>query len=71
MAFIDHKTKTVNFKIVYHGPGLAGKTTNMYYIYDMAKPDTKGKLMSLATETDRAFFLIFHLMECLKFVVMK
>jgi signal recognition particle receptor subunit beta len=59
MSFIDHKTKTINFKIVYHGAGLAGKTTNIQYIYDTAQPKTKGKLISLATETDRTLFFDF------------
>jgi hypothetical protein len=59
MSFIDYATKTINCKIVYYGPGLAGKTTNMNYIYDSSKPESKGKLISLATETERVLFFDF------------
>lgn len=46
-------------KIVYHGPGLAGKTTNLQYIYERTHPDHKGKMISLATETERTLFFDF------------
>jgi len=63
MSFINYSTREINCKIVYYGPGLCGKTTNLQYIYEKTNPAAKGKLISLATETDRTLFLIFfHLM---------
>ncbi|MCB1045156.1 MAG: GTPase domain-containing protein [Acidobacteria bacterium] len=59
MAFINYASREVNCKIVYYGPGLCGKTTNLQYIYDKTNPNTKGKLISLATETDRTLFFDF------------
>ena len=56
MATIDRKKKELNAKIVYYGPGLSGKTTNIQYIYEKLKPEHKGKLMTLATQTDRTLF---------------
>jgi mutual gliding-motility protein MglA len=47
---------SLNFKLVYFGPGLAGKTTSMQWTYDHARPKSRGKLISLATETDRTLF---------------
>jgi signal recognition particle receptor subunit beta len=49
----------MNCKIVYYGPGLCGKTTNIQWIYEQANPDKRGKLVSLATETDRTLFFDF------------
>ncbi|MEI6093282.1 MAG: ADP-ribosylation factor-like protein [bacterium] len=51
--------KEINCKIVYYGPGLSGKTTNLKYIYDKAEPGTKGKLISLSGEDNRSFFFDF------------
>lgn len=59
MAFINYASREVNCKIVYYGPGLCGKTTNLQYIYEKTNPNTKGKLISLATETDRTLFFDF------------
>lgn len=59
MAFINYASREVNCKIVYYGPGLCGKTTNLQYIYEKTNPQTKGKLISLATETDRTLFFDF------------
>ena len=56
MSFIDEATGIVNFKIVYYGPGLAGKTANMRYVYDRTAPERRGKMISLATDTDRTLF---------------
>ncbi|MCX8084030.1 MAG: ADP-ribosylation factor-like protein [Calditerrivibrio sp.] len=59
MSFINYSTKEINFKIVYYGPGLCGKTTNLQYIYDQTDPTQKGKMVSLATETERTLFFDF------------
>ncbi len=59
MSFINHMTKEINCKIVYYGPGLCGKTTNLQFIHDSAKPDSRGKMIALATETDRTLFFDF------------
>lgn len=59
MAIIEHNTGTVHFKIVYHGPGLSGKTSHISYIYYKTNPQCKGKMISLATETERTLFFDF------------
>ncbi len=59
MAFINYTNKEVNAKIVYYGPGLSGKTTNIVYIHKKLKPESRGKLISLATQTDRTLFFDF------------
>ena len=59
MAFIDHDKRTLNIKIVYYGPGLCGKTTNMLYVHDKTHPEHRSKMISLATETERALFFDF------------
>ncbi len=59
MAFINYAQREINVKIVYYGPGLGGKTTNLQYIYNKTNPNQKGKLISLATETDRTLFFDF------------
>jgi len=59
MTFINYASREINCKIVYYGPGLCGKTTNLQYIYDKSNPGSKGKLISLATETDRTLFFDF------------
>jgi mutual gliding-motility protein MglA len=59
MTFINYAAREINCKIVYYGPGLCGKTTNLQYIYDKTNPQAKGKLISLATETDRTLFFDF------------
>ncbi len=59
MSFLNYSTKEINFKIVYYGPGLSGKTTNIKMIYEKVKSDSKGKLVSLATETERTLFFDF------------
>jgi signal recognition particle receptor subunit beta len=59
MSFINYSAKEINCKIVYYGPGLCGKTTNLNYIYKKARPESKGKMISLATETDRTLFFDF------------
>ena len=59
MSFINIASREINCKIVYYGPGLCGKTTNLQYIYGHTNPDAKGKMISLATETDRTLFFDF------------
>ncbi len=59
MSFINYAAREINFKIVYYGPGLCGKTTNLQFIYEKSNPQQKGKLISLATETDRTLFFDF------------
>ena len=59
MTFINYASKEINCKIVYYGPGLCGKTTNLQYIYNKTSPDSKGKMISLATEADRTLFFDF------------
>ncbi len=63
MTFINYASREINCKIVYYGPGLCGKTTNLQYIYDKTNPNSKGKLISLATETDRTLFFDFLPLE--------
>ncbi len=59
MAVINYSKKEISAKIVYYGPSLCGKTTNIQSIYATIKPDQKGKLVSLATEADRTLFFDF------------
>ena len=59
MTFINYAAREINCKIVYYGPGLGGKTTNLQYIYEKTTPANKGQLISLATETDRTLFFDF------------
>jgi signal recognition particle receptor subunit beta len=59
MSFINYSSREINCKIVYYGPGLCGKTTNLQYIYSKTNPDVKGKMISLATETERTLFFDF------------
>jgi signal recognition particle receptor subunit beta len=59
VTFINYASREINCKIVYYGPGLGGKTTNLQYIYDSTAAQSKGKLISLATETDRTLFFDF------------
>lgn len=59
MAVINYSKKEISAKIVYYGPSLCGKTTNIQSIYASLKPDQKGKLVSLATEADRTLFFDF------------
>jgi signal recognition particle receptor subunit beta len=63
LSLINYSSREINVKIVYYGPGLCGKTTNIQYIYDKVAPDTKGKLITLATEMDRTLFFDFLPLE--------
>ena len=59
MSMINYASREINCKIVYYGPGLGGKTTNLEVVYGKIQPETRGKLISLATETDRTLFFDF------------
>jgi signal recognition particle receptor subunit beta len=59
MSFINYSSREINCKIVYYGPGLCGKTTNLQHIYSKTNPEMKGKMISLATETERTLFFDF------------
>jgi signal recognition particle receptor subunit beta len=63
MTFINYASREINCKIVFYGPGLCGKTTNLQYIFDSTAPQARGKLISLATETDRTLFFDFMPLE--------
>jgi mutual gliding-motility protein MglA len=59
MSMINYASREINCKLVYYGPGLGGKTTNLEYVYDKVSPETRGKLISLATEHERTLFFDF------------
>ena len=59
MAVFNYSTRELTTKIVYYGPGLCGKTTNLQYIYDHLKEGVRGKMLSLATKSDRTLFFDF------------
>lgn len=59
MAFINYASREINCKIVYYGPGLCGKTTNLQTIYQRTAPEARGKMISLATESERTLFFDF------------
>jgi len=59
MSMINYASREINCKLVYYGPGLGGKTTNLEYIYGKINPETRGKLISLATEQERTLFFDF------------
>ncbi len=59
MSFINYSSREINCKIVYYGPGLGGKTTNLQYIFRRMNPGDRGKMISLATETERTLFFDF------------
>jgi signal recognition particle receptor subunit beta len=59
MSLVNYQTREITCKIVYYGPGRSGKTTNLHYIYGQVPEDRKGKMVSLATQTDRTLFFDF------------
>jgi signal recognition particle receptor subunit beta len=59
MSLVNYSTREITSKIVYYGPGRSGKTTNLQYIYGQVPEDRRGKMVSLATETDRTLFFDF------------
>jgi signal recognition particle receptor subunit beta len=56
---INYASREINCKLVYYGPGLGGKTTNLEFVYNKVAPNSRGKLISLATETERTLFFDF------------
>ncbi len=59
MSMISYASREINCKVVYYGTGLGGKTTNLEHVYSRVNPDSRGKMISLATETDRTLFFDF------------
>ena len=59
MSTINFSAREINFKIVYYGPGMSGKTTNLKRIYEQVPQDAKGEMVSLATEDERTLFFDF------------
>jgi signal recognition particle receptor subunit beta len=59
VSLVNYATREITCKIVYYGPGRSGKTTNLHYIYGQVPDDRKGKMVSLATQTDRTLFFDF------------
>ena len=59
MSMINYASREINCKLVYYGPGLGGKTTNLEHVYQKVAPNTRGKLISLATESERTLFFDF------------
>ncbi|MBI4499796.1 MAG: GTPase domain-containing protein [Gemmatimonadetes bacterium] len=59
MSMINYASREINCKLVYYGPGLGGKTTNLEHVYTKVAPDQRGKMVSLATETERTLFFDF------------
>jgi len=59
MSMINYASREINCKLVYYGPGLGGKTTNLEHVYGKVAPNTRGKMVSLATETERTLFFDF------------
>jgi signal recognition particle receptor subunit beta len=59
MSFINYSSREINCKIVYYGPGLCGKTTNLQFIYKRMNPEARGKMISLSTESERTLFFDF------------
>ncbi|HZE76381.1 MAG TPA: GTPase domain-containing protein [Gemmatimonadales bacterium] len=59
MSMINYASREINCKLVYYGPGLGGKTTNLEHVYNKVAPTSRGKMISLATETERTLFFDF------------
>jgi signal recognition particle receptor subunit beta len=59
VSFINYASKEIHCKIVYYGPGMSGKTTNVQYIYEQTQQDRRSKLVTLSTENDRTLFFDF------------
>ena len=59
MSMINYASREINCKLVYYGPGLGGKTTNLEHVYNKIAPTARGKMISLATETERTLFFDF------------
>lgn len=59
MSFVNHAAMEINCKVVYYGPGLGGKTTNLQYIFNTTSPQNKGKMVALTGDTERTLFFDF------------
>src|SRR5437867_5806058 len=59
MALINHRAREIHFKIVYYGPGLGGKTTNLRVLHERLPPERRGKLLSISTDHERTLFFDF------------
>src|SRR5262249_10218329 len=59
MSLINHRAREIHFKIVYYGPGLSGKTTNLQCLHDRLPPERRGRLISISTELERTLFFDF------------
>jgi mutual gliding-motility protein MglA len=59
VSLVNYSTREITCKIVYYGPGRSGKTTNLHYVYGQVPDERKGKMVSLATQTDRTLFFDF------------
>ncbi len=59
MALINHRAREIHFKVVYYGPGLGGKTTNLRFLHDRLPPERRGRLISIATDHERTLFFDF------------
>ena len=59
MSLVNYATREITCKIVYYGPGRSGKTTNLHYVYGQVPEERKGRMVSLATQTDRTLFFDF------------
>ncbi|MFN7685653.1 MAG: GTP-binding protein [Oligoflexia bacterium] len=59
MSFINYAAKEINCKVIYYGPGLSGKTTNIQYIFEHTQHERRGKLVNLSTENERTLFFDF------------
>ncbi len=59
MSFVNYHTKEINCKIVYYGPGLGGKTTNIQHVYQKTAANNKGQMVTLNTENERTLFFDF------------
>ena len=63
MSLVNFTTREITCKIVYYGPGRSGKTTNLQYVYDQVPTERRGRMVSLATQTDRTLFFDFLPLE--------
>ncbi len=63
MSLVNFTTREITCKIVYYGPGRSGKTTNLQYVYGRVPDDRRGRMVSLATQTDRTLFFDFLPLE--------
>jgi len=63
MPYISYSNREITFKVVYYGPGMSGKTTNLVYIHRSLRPEAKGELLTLNTEDERTLYFDFFPVE--------